>query len=613
MTNACKKAVTYLAENSGIIAALAQQEILTGDPDYALTRIKEAKYDVSKGHSPRWVRVRTTPPRRVKYGPMLPTGNTTFSVQNPQTGVATTVTGDVTGRGCALPAEKISYGYDTKNRCLMGKALEAGPWCIMDLLEKEAFRPLLAQLWRDLPRYAKEDFGRQLLRDVQQFAHYLFSVAEGFPMSKGGLGYFPAVPTGGPSIGFFRKVENLMMAQGYGKGADTVMVNGRPALQVRLSREAIEWAIQRRKEELGLTLDSRVYVDDGTWGKTVVYEGIQFIEAQLPTRGYLREIETDTFEFVEIDPFNVVPAASEGFWTEPNEDYYNSFVTVDGARSRVLEVAHIIHPMAMERQSLGAIPSVPGKTFSRNFDFTVESIPDYELADRGCNKDQFWFGYRMLHAYAPLPKNPELMTSILYLAPSNRYEITDPWSDLGTANNQQINVAALPNPRVSTCVPCDGQANDEAVDPTNPTCASLFPANGAGLIEFQSLVLSVDESIGGSLSIAVERVGGNVGVAGVTITLTEGTATSPENFDADTGTYWTGSGPTFTKALSWADGESGVKTVLVPIVEATGDDDGKVFTAAIGSATGVAVIADGSGSLADRNLCTVTILDTDNA
>ncbi len=58
----CQKAVTYLAENTGIIAALTQQEILTGDPDYAMSRIKEASYDVSKGHSPRWIRVRTTPP-----------------------------------------------------------------------------------------------------------------------------------------------------------------------------------------------------------------------------------------------------------------------------------------------------------------------------------------------------------------------------------------------------------------------------------------------------------------------------------------------------------------------------------------------------------------------
>ena len=591
----CQKAVTYLAENTGIIAALTQQEILTGDPDYAMSRIKEASYDTSKGHSPRWIRVRTTPPRRVKYGPMLPSGNQTHSVNNPQTGIATNVTGDTTGRGCAIPAEKINYGYDTKNRCLMGKALEAGPWCVMDLLEKEAFRPLLAQIWKDLPRYAKEDFGRQLLRDVIQYAHYTFSIAEGFPMSKGGLGYFPAVPTGGPSIGFFRKVEDLMQAQGWHKGANTVTINGRVAIQVRMSREAIEWAIGQRKKELGLTLDSRVYVDDGTWGKTVVYEGIQFIEAMLPTRGYLRLVSADVYEFVEIDPTNVVAAASEGFWTEPNEDYYNSYITVDGDRHRVLEVAHIIHPTAMERQSLGAIPSVPGKTFTRNFDFTVESIPDWELADRGCNKDQFWFGYRMLHAYAVLPKNPELMTAVLFLAPTNRYEITDPWTDLGTAVLQNVNVAALNNPRDTSCLPCTADSQAPDPDPTNPTCASLFPANGVGVMRLVSIAYAVDDSAG-SITIGIERVGGDEGAASADYTTAAGTALAGTNYTTTAGT------------MSWADGVSGTKYVTIPILAAAGDDEGKTFTFTLSNEVG-AVIQDGTPGPA-RHIATVTILDS---
>lgn len=608
MSNACKKAVSYLAENTGLIAALTQQEILTGDPNWALSRIPEAKYDVSKGHSPRWIRVRTTPPRRVKYGPMLPTGNQTYGVINPQTGVATNVTGDSTGRGCALPAETINYGYDTKNRCLMGKALEAGPWCVMDLLEKEAFRDVLAKIWTDLPRYAKEDFGRQLLRDVIQYAYYTFSVAEGFPMGTNGLGYFPAVPTGGPSIGFFRKVENLMMAEGWAKGSQTPMANGRTMIQIRMSREAIEWAIAQRKIELNTNIDTRNYVDDGIWGKTVVFEGIQFIEAQLPTRGYLREVTTGSFEFVEVDPTVVVAAASEGFWTRPNPDYYSSYVTTGSGRHRMLEVAYIVHPTAMERQSLGAIPSVKGKTFTRNFDFTVESIPDWELADRGCNKDMFWFGYRMLHAYAPLPKNPELMTAILFLAPTNRYDITDPWSDNTTSTLQNVVLAALNNPRASTCVPCDGILQDGAIDPLNPTCATLFPAtfpaSGEGIVELEGVSFSVEEGAG-SLVIAVFRVLGNTSTTTVAYHTTAGTAVAGVNYTTTTG------------ALNWADGESGPKYITIPILAAAGDDNGKTFTVTIDTPTNGAVIADGATVetvvLPTRNVATVTIIDSDAA
>lgn len=600
MSAACKKAVSFLAENTGIIAALTQQQILTGDPDWALKMVKEAKYDTSKGHNPRWIRVRTTPPRRVKYQPMLPQGNQAYNVLNAQTGETTSVQGDKTGRACSLPAETIQYGYDVKNRCLMGKALEAGPWCILDLLEKEAFRPLLEKLWSDLPRYGKEDFGRQLLRDVIEFAHYKFSIAEGFPMSVG-VSYFPTVPTGGPSIGFFRKVETLMRAQGWSKGAGTPMIGGRSAISIRMSRESIEWAISQRKKELGLTIDSRQILDDGVWGQTVIYEGIQFIEAELPTRGYLRQTGAESYEFVEIDPYNIVAADGEGFWAEPNEEFYQSHITVDFVRYRVLEVAHIVHPTAMERQSLGSIPSVKGKTFSRNFDFEVETIPDWELADRGCNKDMFYFGYRMLHAYAPLPRNPELMTAILMLAPTNQYEITDPWVDEAEPDENPVGLAPLAQPQLNACEPCTGQDVAPVYDPTNPECDDLFPENGAGVIQMRATAYSIEEN-SASVTIVVDRIGGSTGAASVVTTLAEGTATNPENFTEAAGSA--GAGP-WTKTLNWADGVFGPKTLIVPVVAAVGDDDGKQFTVTLSAPT--------TAVLGTATVSTVTIIDEDNA
>lgn len=604
MSANCRKAVTYLAENTGLIAALTQQEILTGDPDYALSRVKEAKYDTSKGHAPRYIRVRTTPPRRVKYQPMLPQGNTTFSVPNAQTGASTTVTGDKQGRGCSLPAETVQYGYDVKNRCLMGKAIEAGPWCIMDLLEKEALGPVLQKIWKDMPRYMKEDFGRQLLRDVVEFSNHLFTISEGFPMSTASS-YFPAVPTGGPSIGFIRRIENILRPEGWSKGSMTPMINGRASLQVRMSREAIEWAISNRKKEKGLTLESTVLEDDGVFGKTVIYEGIQFIEADVPTRGYLVEISTDVFEFVELDPYIITAADGEGFWPMPNPDFWNSSYVVDGGtRYRVCEIGHIIHPTAMERQSLGAIPSVPGKKFTRNFDFEVQPIPDWELADRGCNKDLFYFAYRALHAYAVLPKNPELMTAFIFLAPTNRFDIVDPWALSDTATLQNVNLAALNNPKTNACEPCT--SGDEVADRdyTDPTCTDLFPTNGVGVMRMRALVLDVREDAG-TLTISAERIGGTSGAATARITIAEGTATEPQNFTFADATGWTGtsgSSTSFYRTLSWADGEGGIKTVAVPMVEASGDDEGKQFTATLSNATGAIL-----GSVV---VTTVTVIDT---
>lgn len=602
---ACKKAVTYLSENTGIIAALTQQQILTGDPDYALKRVKEAKYDTSKGHSPRWIRVRTTPPRRVSYQAMLPQGNQNYGVRNAQTGNTDTVSGDKTGRGCAIPAETIQYGYDVKNRCMMGKALEAGPWCIMDLLEKEALVPLLETLWRDLPRYGKEDFGRQILRDVTQYSYYKFSIADGFPMSVN-QDYFPTVPTGGPSIGFFRKVENLMRAQGWNKGAETPMYNGRVCIQIRMSREAIEWAIAQRKAELGLRLESSYTADDKTFGKTEIYEGIQFIEAEVPTRGYLRQVSAGNYEFVEIDSTLITDANGEGFWPIPNPEFYSSYITDGGMRYRVIELAHIIHPSAMERQSMGAIPSVPGKKFTRNFDFTVDAIPDYELADRGCNKDQFFFGYRMLHAYAPLPRNPELMTAIAFVAPVNRYNISDPWSDLVQGAQTPVALHPLHSPKAGSCEPCTaGTDTGDEIQPAPVTCDDLFPANGVGLIKMRQVDYAVSED-GVALTVVADRTGGDTGASTVVITVTEGTATEPENFGIPAGaTGTTGVSTTFPKTLTWPDGISGPQTLVIPINAHAGDDDGKQFTVVLSGVT--------NSTLGSLTTSTVTIIDSDHA
>lgn len=604
MSALCKKAVTFMAEESGIIAALTQQEILTGSPDWAMSRIPETKFPTALGEDPRWVRFRTTPPRRVKYRPMLPAGNVDRSIQNAQTGATETVSGDKTGAGCNLPAETINYGYDVHTSCLMGKAIETGPWCVLDLVRKKAVVPLLEKLRVDMPRYAKEDFGRQLLRDVITYSKWKFSIADGFPMSTD-LPSFPCVPTSGPLVGFFRKVEDLVRAQGWAKGSGTPMIGGRSALQFRMSRQAIEWMIAQRKKEKGLTINTEQYTDDGIWGKTVVVEGMQFIEAEVPTKGYLLEVDTDTFEFVEIDPYVITTADGEGFWVDVNEDFYKSSVYVNGVTYRLLEVAFYVHPSAMERQAFGAIPSVPGKKFTRNFNFEVDNIPEWELADRGCNKDGFFFGYRMLHAYAGLPKNPELMGAILFLACTDTYTLTDPFFDVGTAVSEPVTLAALSNPRQTDCVTCAPDLQDAAVDPTNPTCTDLAPANGVGVMRLRSVSYDVEEAAGG-VTIIVDRISGNVGAATCKIDILEGTATEPENWTKPAGTTGTtGVDTHFYKTLSWADGESGPKTLVVPIVEAAGDDAGKQFTAVISTATGA--------TLGTQTTATVTVLDEDNA
>lgn len=571
--------------------------ILTGTPEWALKRVKDITYDTSKGHNPRWVRVWTTPPSRSQYSPMLPdAANRSVSVVNPQTGDLATVNGDKTGRGCSLGADRMEYGYDVKQRALQGRAIEAGPWCVLDLIEKMAFEEVIQRVWKDLPRYGKEQFGRQLLLDIIKYSKSKYSIAPGFPTSTNSP-YFPAVPTGGPSVGFLRQIADQQMAEGWSEGSETP--DG--MFQVFMGYNAMEWMIEQRKKEKGLTVTTQLRVDDKTFGKTEVYEGIQFVTNPLPMRGYMRQTGADAFQFVEIDPYLVVAADGEGFKTIPNPDYYQSYTTVDGMRHRICEVGFWVHPSAMVRESLGAMPSMPGKTFNRKFDFTVNPIPDWELAAQGCNKDLFFFGYRMLHAYAPRPVNPELMGAFIYLAPVPQYQIIDPWSDTATANLQTVTPAPLPNAPASGCDPCTDQVGAVTRELTMPSNGSDYPADGAGVITLRQSSADVSETVSG-VTIRVDRLGGDAGAASCVVTITEGTATNPENFGTPSG--FAGGGP-FTKTLNWADGNSATQTIVIPIVEASGDDSGKQFTVGIGTfttATGGAITS-----------CVVTIIDDDEA
>lgn len=591
----CQKAVTYLAENSGVIAALTQQDIESGDPDYILNSIPQAQYKL-EGENNRYVRFRTTPPLESAYVPFLPSGNTSYNIANPETGVVGAVTGDKTGRGCSIPAERMEYGYDVKTSTPVAAAIEAGPWCIMDLLRKQAFRPMLERIWKDMPRYGKERFGRNLVRDVIENSYYKFVVADGWPRSTG-TNYFPAVPGGGPSYGHMRQISDLMIAEGY----QGQMSNGRNTIEVAMSREAIEWMIADDKRLNDYKIETGVTTDDKTWGTSVTYKGIKFVERKFPTRGYLRQTGPSAYEFVEVLPHRVVTAGGEGFWKIPNDAYYQQSVTDGGAQYRMIEIATVIGKGAAVRESLGGIPNVPGKTFNRSFDFTVNPIPDWELAARGCNKDQFYFGYRMLHAYAFRPVNPEQMCVIAYLAPKVRREVVDPWMDLTTPTLAPVTLAPQIQPPATSCEAC---TTPETVTRSAvvSTPEDLFPTNGPGVIKMAASALTTNEDTPGYVDITVNRVGGSTGAASVVLTLTEGTATNPENFTTPSG--FAGTGP-WTKTLNWADGAFGSVTTRVPIVAAVGDDDGKVFTASIGTVT--------TAVLGSVTTTTVTIVDPNEA
>jgi hypothetical protein len=278
-----------------------------------------------------------------------------------------------------------------------------------------------------------------------------------------------------------------------------------------------------------------------------------------------------------------------------NADYHKSFVTVDGQSFVVVELGFIIHPRAMDREAMGAMPKVDGKTFGKMFNFEVNMLDDWAMtSDPRCNKDKRLLAYRMTHAYAPFPYNPELMTAFVYIAPTPQYVIVNPNGEYVSAADQPLTIEPFDAPKADECDKC---VDNEPVvrNPVAPTCEDLIPANGVGLIRFNRIAYDVSED-GGTVTLVAERVGGSSGAASVTWTSADGTAVSGTEFGVG------GTATDVTGSLSWLDGEFGKKIFTVPIISTGGDDEGKQFTVVLSSAVGATLSAT-------IKTATVTIFD----
>lgn len=573
---------------------MIERQIMTGAPDYFINRIPETQFDTSMGHNPQTLRVQTVPPNRTQYEPLLPPdGTDTGTFIDPIDGSTLSAPIDKAGAICSMKGESIYWGYESFGRCLRGTALETDPICLLELLEKRAVGMTIAKLRTDLPRYAKEHFGNELRRQVITNAYTKYSVAEGFPTSTR-VPYFPAIPTGGASISFIRRIENLIRRDGWDMGSKTPTINGRPALQVCMGRDDIEFAIKAYKRENGIIIQQGTFtVDDPTFGKTEVHNGIQFIEDPLPTKGYLTQVAPGLYQFNEIQPF-FVDVGAKGIIPRINVAYNSSFVNVGGESYPVVSMGFIIHPRAMERQAMGGIPKIDGKPANKMFNFEVNLVPDWAMAaDPRCNKDMAYIAYRLTHAYAPLPYNPELMTAFLFMAANPQFICLNPNANEPTPASQPINMGPFNPAKDNACAPC---ATDSALDlrlVNDRACETLFPANGVGVIGLGAITYFVNK-IAGALTITYTRSGGSVGASTVVATYTPGTATSPANFTA-------GSPVT----ISWADGDFSMKSSVIPINAAAGNQDGKQFTVVLSSVT--------NSTLTANNIATVTILDPQDA
>ena len=120
--------------------------------------------------------------------------------------------------------------------------------------------------------------------------------------------------------------------------------------------------------------------------------------------------------------------------------------------------------------------------------------------------------------------------------------------------------------------------------------ANYVSATAVQSVQMSATSYSVSEG-GKSISIPVFRQGGTKGKVTVKYATANGTALSRTDYTSKSGT------------LSWLEGDSSIKNVIIPIVNNTGKESSEIFTVSLSGVTGAV--------LGNNKKATVTIVDND--
>ncbi|MEN8822454.1 MAG: Calx-beta domain-containing protein [Abyssibacter sp.] len=128
----------------------------------------------------------------------------------------------------------------------------------------------------------------------------------------------------------------------------------------------------------------------------------------------------------------------------------------------------------------------------------------------------------------------------------------------------------------------------------DPTTTTITIADDDSIVEMDAVTLSVDEN-GGTVTVSASRSGSALGPASVNIATTDGTAISGIDYDQT------------SAGLSWVDGETGSKSVSIPILDNTDVEGDLTFAVALSAPTPTDRTHLGTQTQTD-----VTIVDNDS-
>lgn len=561
----CEQQLTALAFEEGNIQAVTERKLMESAHPL-MARIKQGTFKTGIGSSPRKIRYSIAPTENREYLD-LNTELADEAADLPGRGLDgknSDLTTTANGRqDVDIPGETLYHGYDEFGRQSFIKAFETNPFNLMSLLQQgpEHLAGLKTMLRDALPKVAREQY-EQKLEDVT-IANGKYNFPAITNVFTHGDGTWNAKPTSGLTLELVKRAAAIIKAEGW---------NGK--FEVMTSVDAFERMRENYKTSKSLELESTQQdpsthlLPDGT--SVVEWGNIRWVLLDRPPRGY---IEGGKFHRI-YDKIARVGTGAGVVW-DINPDYFNCRTTFGGGTRELYEIGYFIDPSASERQAFAPANKVLGKGFENNiFNMAVRMLSGNDLE---CNKDRFKFSFRLLHAWGYESCNPELMGSFIYkVAPdviggfdpgcNDATATADPFDPAGGAptEHDECSLASFEND--GSCPEGDLQ---HAVQDT-----------GAGV--FRLYLAETVKNDAGTLTVAVERIGGNDGVATVNADTVDGTATAGDDYTA-----------VVDETLSWADGEAGRKTFEITI--AADADDGQVFDVTLDTAVG-GTVESGSAS-----------------
>ncbi len=597
-TDKCKRLRTALAMESGNIQGHAEK-MIAESADYLTRIIPDGTYETGIGTDSYYVRSGVPPiPETAYWDPRgdasLVTDGATMQTRGPD-GLPRDVTVNVNGigaLGCAPPSNPIgAMGFDTFTRDLRQNKWRIGPFCAWDMIDfgPAEIAALQKALREDWPRMLRDNFEYELRRRVISGNQFNYTTVAGMPYSTGG---FVSAPNGQLDLGMVRRILNGPMKHHGWTGA----------AEVSVSETAFETMRLNYKNLMGLELNSSLDSSETHYigeQKRITWAGITWVINPEPMRGYFVAAPSGGTTFIPIYPKTYREGTGGGLVPDYNTGYDDPFVWVSGARYRVYEVTMAVHPKAFTRLAM-AMPSVLGRGWDNNkFNFAVEVLDRNNGGLVDCNEDNMKWQYLINHVYGWQPMNPELSFAIVHEVAPNVVNIVSVMTQFPDASYTEIPGAGVSTVEIAEPGPSETSdcAEEEyatcvypiVTDDMVPNVLEPLPdgipdldADGTYLFTAGATMNAANNSV---LAVPVQRVGGTDGTFQVTVTPTNGTATSGSDFTAG------------ASVLNWADGEAGTKFALVPIL--AGGTPGQAFTMV---ASGAETAEDGVTAV------TVTIL-----